>query len=138
MSHEMSCSSGVGQRCTCKAIRAERRPQPRDTTALFAKGSCVLCASTELTEAHAATHLANGSAVVQYAKASEHWRMRILPTADVPLTDQDGVSVFEHDGDKWDRTDANAEHLRSAILKARLLSKQTAKAIALARKKAGL
>ena len=132
--HEMGCSSGVGQRCTCKAIRAERQPRPRDCSALFVNGACVVCTSTDCTEAHAVIHLSEGTAVVQMAKGDEHWALRILPTSDVPLQDESGISVFEHDGDKFDRTDVNAENLRAAYAKARALNRDTKRRIAAAAK----
>ena len=138
MSHELGCSAGVGQTCTCASIRTER-PRVRTYDALYVNGRCVLCdtpAHHEAAEFHAARHLETGECVVQIDFRKEPPTACVLVTADVPLADATGISVFEHDGDTWDRTDDNAQHLRDAYAKARALNRETKRRLARAAKEA--
>jgi len=49
---------------------------------------------------------------------------RVLPTASVPTVDAQGFSVFESDGDTWDNNSPNAQALRAAHLKAKVLGRE--------------
>ena len=132
----MGCTWHIGQRCICYAIRAER---PRDYSALYPNGRCAICCTPSYAETawmHAAKHLAEGTAVVQMEKVDGQWRNRVLPTAGVPVVDESGFSVFESDGDVWDRNDTNAVALRDAYARARALNHQTRQRVAAAKAKA--
>ena len=106
----------------------------RDFSALYIRGACVICASTDCSEAHAVLHLSEGTAVVQMEKIGTGWKRQILPTSDVPIVDGSGDSIWEHDYDTWARNDVNAENLRAAYAKARALTKEHRRKVAAAAK----
>lgn len=139
MSHEIGCSSGVGQPCTCAAIRATAL----DYAKCWTDGRCVMCgapAGEEPQEFHMGRHLAEGLAVVQYDYNVTPRTARVLPTADVPVVDESGFGIWEGSpADGYDRNDTNAANLRAAYARARDLNAETKRRIAAAKKgRAGL
>jgi hypothetical protein len=120
-----------------------------------ADGRCKICdtpAYAEAVDAHAEKHLADGSAVLQGDSEPLRWRVclmstmrwpakdgpppRVMPTASAPSVDADGIGLYENDGDKFDRTDANSENLRAAYAKVHELNRQTKARIRAAQREA--
>lgn len=106
-------------------------------SALIRAGRCVLC-GTEVDDlrAHTEVHLSTGEAVLQLDYAKPGHPTSVLLTRDVPVVDESGLSVFEHDHDTWARTAPNAERLREAYAKGRAAIRETKRRIKAAQQQA--